>query len=435
LALGLWALVERTGLSVKERGQALTARLGQVEKYLVAASANLGQGYDVPRTWTEIACQMLDGLDAWFRESLAPFAAGCGPIAEEVGDAVEGSRRLLVRFRAFLADKLLPTCDGSFAIGRIHFEYLLDKRQGVTVKAVELVEGAQARVQAAKHKLERAAEALGTRSVKKVLGELQARPPALGRVEASYEKHIERALEAVRKQELVSVPAGASLPVLPLPPFLWPLNNTALLAPPSIDGEGPARLLVRPVDKRTPEADREGLLAEHAAPHAQVRAACLGFPGAALMALTAVEQSRVRAASRALAMTQGWALFAADVMDEAGFLKEPKAKVAAARARLEAAVELELDAKLHMQLISFDEAVDYLAKTCQLPPVAATASVRRLTLSPTEACATLLGYEELLKARQAAADEHGDGFEPRAFHDRVLATGGLGLAQARHLIK
>jgi len=93
--------------------------------------------------------------------------------------------------------------------------------------------------------------------------------------------------------------------------------------------------------------------------------------------------------------------------------------------RLQRAARAFLDPELQIPGKWAPEAArEFLQKEVGLSPAFATEEVDRFTFrSPAQATAYFYGYTKLLELREAAQKQLGDRFDPRKFHDQILAQG------------
>ena len=93
--------------------------------------------------------------------------------------------------------------------------------------------------------------------------------------------------------------------------------------------------------------------------------------------------------------------------------------------RLQRAARAFLDPELQIPGKWTPEAArEFLQKEVGLSPAFATEEVDRFTFrSPAQATAYFYGYTKLLELREAAQKQLGDRFDPRKFHDLILAQG------------
>jgi uncharacterized protein (DUF885 family) len=138
--------------------------------------------------------------------------------------------------------------------------------------------------------------------------------------------------------------------------------------------------------------------------------------------------SRARRAFRTPYFTEGWGLYAEQVMREQGFFTDRRQEMCHLEATLFRAARIIVDTSLHIGDMSFDEAVDFMHTRANLPEPTARAEVTRYCAWPTQASAYLTGCLEILRIRSRFLEA--DLGSLRDFHDKLARSGGLPIALA-----
>ena len=430
----LYTTVTREHAPAEERVAGLLERLRAVPKYLEVAGQNLKAGYDIPAIWTEIAIESLEGGDLFFREILQPFAKKAAKGNEEFQDAAEGARRMLLKFKAFLQDEVLPRCDGSFAVGRDLFEFLLEKEHGLSLRAKDLLaigEEAVATTKAAMVKL--AAEIAPGKSLEKVLAEAKKHHPAAEKVGQAYRKEMERARDFVVKKDLVTIPDNEKLTITDTPAFARAtIPYAAYLPPAPFESRQEGFFWVTPVEKGAPADRREEQLEGHTLYGIPVTALHEAYPGHHVQLLHANKaSSKARKISSTSSFCEGWALYCEELMFEEGFYSDPRVRLLQLRDLLWRAWRVVLDVKLHLQQMSVEDAIDVLVDEAGLERTNAIAEVKRYTLTPTQPMSYLIGKREILGLRDDYRQQKGERFKLKEFHDKLLSFGTVPLSLVR----
>ena len=139
----------------------------------------------------------------------------------------------------------------------------------------------------------------------------------------------------------------------------------------------------------------------------------------------------VRRTFRTAYFTEGWGLYAEQVMREQGFFADPRQEMCQYEATVFRAARIIVDTSLHIGDMSFDEAVKFMEMKANLPPPTARAEVARYCSMPTQAAAYLTGCLEILRIRERFMRETGGSL--RQFHDRLGASGALPIALAEQV--
>lgn len=128
------------------------------------------------------------------------------------------------------------------------------------------------------------------------------------------------------------------------------------------------------------------------------------------------------------AFNEGWALYAEAVAanDLDAYADDPLGRVGFLMSYLFRAVRLVVDTGIHSERWSRERAVDYMAASGAKPLDASNSEINRYSVWPGQACAYKVGHTVIARLREEAQAK--DGFDLRAFHDKVLGSGSLPLA-------
>ncbi|MFY0399105.1 MULTISPECIES: DUF885 domain-containing protein [Brevundimonas] len=128
------------------------------------------------------------------------------------------------------------------------------------------------------------------------------------------------------------------------------------------------------------------------------------------------------------AFNEGWALYAEAVAanDLDAYAADPLGRVGFLMSYLFRAVRLVVDTGIHSERWSRERAVDYMAASGAKPLDASNSEINRYSVWPGQACAYKVGHTVIARLREEAQAQ--DGFDLRAFHDKVLGSGSLPLA-------
>jgi hypothetical protein len=123
-------------------------------------------------------------------------------------------------------------------------------------------------------------------------------------------------------------------------------------------------------------------------------------------------------------MAEGWACYATDLMDDAGFLTADE-RTAEQHTRLRQLARAIVDLELHRGGMSFDEAIGFYVDRVGMPPMAARGEVVKNSMFPGTALMYWLGTQGIHDFRAACERREGTRFSLRQFHDRMLSFGSL----------
>lgn len=410
--------------SPEHAANALQRRLGEIPAFLDRARETLRAP---PTVFLDTAAQVFaPGI-----ELIDQVETHCTIAGEDASQEAEAARGALEAFAKHL-EALRDGPTEAFAIGRDAFDFRLRFELAIRQVATEvwrygwdLVEQIEAELAALAQSID------GSSAWKDVAERLRDHHPQAEELVRSYDLHMQRAKEFVVEHRLLDVPDTA-LNVVQTPPFLAPLIPFAAYQPPgtfSADQSGWFYVTV----PGNGIGDSEKALRDHCHFDLPTTALHEGYPGHHLHFVRSNRlPRRVRAVLWSPIMVEGWALYCEEMMAEEGFLGDPRERLFQKVALLWRALRVVVDVGLHTRGMSVDEAVDLLVDRIGFDRGLALAEVRRYCAEPVYQASYALGRRELLRLRQSFLEAHGNGGQgKRAFHDAVLAYGGLPPSLAR----
>ncbi len=134
------------------------------------------------------------------------------------------------------------------------------------------------------------------------------------------------------------------------------------------------------------------------------------------------------------AYVEGWGLYTERLADEMGLYADERERLGMLDAQSFRAARLVVDSGLHAMGWTREQAIDVMHERGSLPMVDAEIEVDRYTVWPGQALSYKIGQREIERARAEVAEQMGDRFDLRAFHDEVLGHGSLPLPTLRREI-
>jgi uncharacterized protein (DUF885 family) len=332
----------------------------------------------------------------------------------------------------FLEASLLPRASGAYAIGAERYTRLLREKELLQDDATSLRERGRREYERLAENLRQSAQTIDrTVDWPRVLEQLNLDHPATPEAMLhTYTEWTARARQFLVDHDLVTLPVGETCSVEPSPLFQRPVTAVASYnSPPPFSGSMRGHFFVPFPPDGASESEVQQRLENNsyaAIPTTSVHEAYPGHHWQLVMAKS--NPSRVRRTFRTPYFSEGWGLYAEQVMREQGFFTDPRQEMAQYEATLFRAARIIVDTSLHMGDMSFDEAVDFMHTRANLPEPTARAEVTRYCAWPTQASAYLTGCLEIVRIR-ARYLQTGQG-SLREFHDKLAASGGLPIALA-----
>jgi uncharacterized protein (DUF885 family) len=125
--------------------------------------------------------------------------------------------------------------------------------------------------------------------------------------------------------------------------------------------------------------------------------------------------------------SEGWGLYAERLADELGLYTQPIDYIGMYSDQGARAARLVIDTGLHTKGWTRQQAVDYMMANTSWAAVDIENDINRYISWPGQATSYMLGMLEIRRLRDLAEKELGDDFDLKAFHDRVVAFGGITL--------
>jgi uncharacterized protein (DUF885 family) len=193
---------------------------------------------------------------------------------------------------------------------------------------------------------------------------------------------------------------------------------SAYMAPGSMDGRRPALFSLNLHDTATwPRWTLPTLIHHETVPGHAWQEAC---------AVERLSGPLVRALIRFNASSEGWALYAEQLADEAGlFEDDPLGRLGYLQAMLKRAGRLVVDTGLHAKGWTRQQAIDWLSRLIGAPAAGLAGEIDRYCVKPGQACGYMVGLQQLLQLRQQAQRRQGRAFDLRDFNDRVVLSGNV----------
>lgn len=127
------------------------------------------------------------------------------------------------------------------------------------------------------------------------------------------------------------------------------------------------------------------------------------------------------------AFGEGWGLYSEKLGKEMGLYKTPYEEFGRLTYEMWRACRLVVDTGMHAMGWSREQALDFLAKNTALSLHEVRTETDRYIAWPAQALAYKMGELKIIELRTRATRELGERFDVRAFHDAVLANGGVPL--------
>ncbi len=417
------------------REQALR-RWRSLPRYIETNAANLRvglrRGYVASRPVVEGVIRQLDGLlDA--PPDSSPFAS---PVLR---DSTPEFRRAFVaivrdrinpavrRYRDFLATEYLPRARASIAVAEIPggpacYRASVRRYTTLDLPGDSIFQRGRRELAAIEERMsELGRRAFGTGDVPALLERLKTEPALTFR---TRQEIIDSSAAAVARAEAATPRWFGLLPkakvvIEPYPEFRQRTGAVPSYNQAAEDGSRPGIFWI---NTWAPEKQSRAKL-ESTAFHEAV-------PGHHFQVTIAQERDASHRLARYFSNSgyvEGWALYAETVAGEMDVFSSDIGRMGLLASQAWRAARLVLDAGIHIQGWTREQAAEFLAAHTVLAPSIVQGEIDRYISVPGQASSYMLGNLEIRSLRTEAERRLGDRFDIREFHDRVLEDGALPL--------
>jgi Bacterial protein of unknown function (DUF885) len=428
---GIFSLLLRDFAPLPERLRHARSRLAEIPRLLEEAERNLRAA---PRAWSERAIRECESSIRFLDAGV--FAL---PGAAALGTTTSTAKDAFVRYRQTL-EQLVDRPAADPAAGEEAFALLLRKGHFLEETAESIASRAERALSESLEALASGAGRFGVRDFRDALALLERDHPSREGYYERYRELWEESRALAREKNLISWP---DYPVNYVPQPPWARTAAPGLyflfyrSPAPLDPLAPVDYLVTPLEPGMPAAEAEQILRatndsviklNHVVHHGGLGHHIQNWHArkapSRLGRVAAVDCASRIAMFCGGTMAEGWASYATDVMNEAGFLT-PLEAYAEHHAHARAAARAIVDVKLHSGAMPFDAAVRFYQEKTSMGEKAARSEAAKNSMFPGAAVIYFVGSGLIHELRRELQQREGDRFRLRDFHDRFLAHGSI----------
>jgi uncharacterized protein (DUF885 family) len=440
---GVYDLIARDYAPLKERLAAANERLKAVPRLIAAAKANL---VHPPRVYTETAIAQNQGAIALVAEDLEEPLKQEPSMRPVLAKAREEAIAALRAYGVWLERDLLPRSDGDFRFGRARFEQRLRFSLSSDLPADEVLARAEADAAATQRTMEATARPLfhryfpersmdgldGHAIVRAVFDKIAETHPNNDTVVDEARTALAQATDFVRAHDLVTVPSDP-IRVIVMPEFQrgqatafcdWagPLEKNGVtfyaISPTPADWS-PARVASQYRE------DNSAMLKD-----ITVHEAMPGHYLQGAHARAVRYGTLVRPLSESGTFIEGWAVYAEQIMAEAGFGGD-EVRMQQLKVRLRVALNAILDHRIHVDGMSEQDAMRLMMEQGYQEEGEAAGKWRRAEMSAGQLSTYFVGVQEI---NALVHDEQAKtGGDLKKARDAILSHGSIATKYVRRL--
>ncbi len=433
------ALISRDFAPLKDRLMSAKGRLEAIPAVVAAAKANLKIP---PRVYTETAIAQNKGVINLIKGDLQMFIDRAGMKAE-LAPAQATAIAALTDYGKWLETDLLPRSTGEFRLGEEKYRQKLKYALSSDLSKEDLLARAEADLKATQDKMFEVAQPLfkkhfpnGTETIrlteaalkkfiiKSVLDKLAEKRPNNETIVSQANQDLKETTEFVRANNLVTVPTEP-VKVIEMPEFA---RGSAVAY---FDSAGPLEkknetfFTISPTPKDWADARKESFYKEYNDYMLENLTVHEAMPGHYLQIMHSNKfkaPTLVRAIFRSGTFTEGWAVYAEQMMAEAGY-GGAEVQMQQLKMKLRVIINAIIDQKIHTAGMTEKEAVDFMMNEGFQEEGEAAGKWKRAQLSSTQLSTYYVGSVEINDLRRAFEAKHKGKIDMKQMHDAMLSFG------------
>ncbi len=398
---------------------AIEARLAAIPDFLAAGAECIR--LPVP-LWTQLTERSCGGA-AEFLEGLEGELSAHSSSPERTRGLLRSAAKAFTDYARRVSRKKQGPRDGH-AIGRERFEFLIRERLGMDLTLAEARALGERLVARHDYLLQKSAARLGRKPARQLLEEAAEVWQPAGSLLTAYRDTTRKLRDALGTMDLVTLPRGETLKVLPVPAFLRHQFPTAAYSgPPPFSKNQTGIFWVNDLSlTKSDPVERLAEVRQHFG--LELTSVHEGYPGHHLQFVVQYRHaSRIRRLCEHAIFYEGWTMWCEKLAVERGLVDFPHAELGQLHDALWRAHRIVIDCGLHDGSLTPEAAARRLVDGVGFTPARAAGDVNWYTSSPTVPMSYLLGRLEVEKLHHHLVT--GEGWSLRDFNDWILSHGAL----------
>ncbi len=449
----IYGLLARDFAPLEQRLEAAASRLEQMPRFLEQARGAL-EPARVPKIHAETAIQQNPGLGSIIDNMILPHMEALpAELQERLNAAIETARNAIADHQTWLETELLPRANGDFRIGAELYDRKLAFALDSPLSRKEIKARAELEYQNVRNRMYEVAktvylgkypmtafpdnpnEPYKQAIIRAALEEAyQALPPRDGIVEVARQQ-LEEATDFVIEHNLVTMPEEP-VEIIIMPEFQRGVSVAYLDPPGPLDKDQPAFYAVAPLPEQWTDEQVASFLREYNLYSLQDLTIHEGVPGHYLqIALSNRYPSALRSVLWSGPFVEGWAVYAEQMMIEAGYQdNDPLQRLITLKWYLRAVTNAIIDSAIHVDGMTRDQAMKLMVEGGFQEEREAAGKWIRAQLTSAQLSTYFVGYQEHIEMRRAVEKAWGEEFTLRRYHDQALSYGSPPVKYVRALI-
>jgi uncharacterized protein (DUF885 family) len=440
----------------EDRFRHIIARMNKVPAFMDTARRQLGPA---PQEWVKVAAEEnqgnIDLVDKTIRAAVPPtLKSDYDAAASPALDALRGFNRFLnegTSRRAFPGpgrEQYSP----DWRLGREKYAVKFRLALATDRTVDQVLSDAEARLKAVRAQMLETSLPLHAQwfpdhkdhsdlVVKEVLDHIAQSHSTPASYMDDARKDLEDTRTFAREKNLLTLPAGGNLQVIPTPEFQRGIYGVGgFNGAPVFEPQLGAFFWITPIPPDWPKERVESKLREYNFYNLQLLTIHEAMPGHYVQGEFAnAIQPKMRGVLRALysngPYAEGWAQYITQTMLDEGYMDHsPELRLTLLKQELRVDANAILDIRLQTNRMTDDQAMELMEKQTFQEHEEAVAKLQRAKLSSTQLPTYFTGWRDWLRVRELVKQSQGSAFNLHDFHDRALKEGGVPLPVLAHLL-
>ena len=433
------SLITREFAPLSVRLKSVLSRLMRLPTLVRQSRGNLK---NPPEVQTKTAIRQNRGNINLIKNDLAKLLDRLPAMKDSLKRPMEIAIKTLEDYQEFLENDLLPRSNGDFRLGKKLFEKKLKLTLQSDLSPDEIVRRAEAELISVRKRMFELAQPLHEKMfpgrqhkekgkdlenlvIKEVLDEIAKDHPKKDELLAVCRQNLKELEEFIREKDLVDLTGINPLEVDWTPEFSRGVAVAGLDSPGPLDKSLKSFFRVSPIPDDWTKEQEESYLREYN--NYMLKDLCIheAMPGHYVQGFYANQfSSLLRSIFGNGAFIEGWAVYQERMMVHAGFMNyDPRMELTQLKMYLRATINAILDAKIHAQDMTKEEAIKLMVDEGFQEKSEAEGKWVRACLTSTQLSTYFVGLQEVLDLEKAYRQEVGENFSQKEFNHQLLSYG------------
>ncbi len=433
------SLITREFAPLRVRLKSVLSRLMRLSALVRQAKGNLK---NPPEIQTKTAIKQNRGNINLIKNDIAKLLDRLPAMKDNLRRPMEIAIKTLEDYQEFLENDLLPRSNGDFRLGKRLFEKKLKLTLQSDLSPDEIVRRAETEMVSVRKRMFELAQPLHDKMfpahqhkeegkqlenvvIKEVLDEIAKDHPKKDELLAVCRQNLRELEEFVREKDLLDLTGINPLEVDWTPEFSRGIAVAGLDAPGPLDKNLKSFFRVSPIPEDWTKEREESYLREYNNYMLKDLSIHEAMPGHYVQGFYANQfPSLLRAIFGNGAFIEGWAVYQERMVVHAGYMNyDPRMELTQLKMYLRATINAILDAKIHAQDMTKEEAIRLMTEEGFQEKSEAEGKWVRACLTSTQLSTYFVGLQEVLDLEKAYRQEVRENFSQKEFNHQLLSYG------------